>query len=276
MKESFVTVKPNLPNLQKLIAYYYFHSSTEENYTSKFTYYPNVKNALTIYRNSEIILDSDYNTKANPSKEKYFFTYTKLIHQFASAEIHAPFDKIGIVFQPLGINHFIDQNLSELVKNTFNLNFRYFQESMTPFLNQIYSINNMADKARHLDEYFNSIYCGFEEVKLERALVLLDDKIVKYTVQSLAKELNISRKTLLRLFNKHLCCSVKDYLNVVHFRRALNIYNSYKDKSVLVNLALDAEYYDQSQFINHFKKLTGFNPKKFFKKIAQFGEEGTF
>lgn len=78
------------------------------------------------------------------------------------------------------------------------------------------------------------------------------------------------------MFQKHLNCSVKDYLSVVYFRRALEIYNKSPEKKLLIDVALDADYYDQSEFISHFKKLTGFNPRRFFRKLVQYGKEETY
>lgn len=178
-----------MPFLQKFIAYYYFHTSKEENYCSTFTYYPHVKNALSIYKNSKIILRGDYHTKTIPDSVDYFFTYTKLTHQFATAEIHAPFDKIGIVFQPLGINHFLKENLSDVVFSQFSLDFPCFQASMAPFLDRIYTRKDLEEKVRLLDEYFLSVYVEFQEKRLEHAMLLLSDPEVKYTVQSLSEKL---------------------------------------------------------------------------------------
>jgi AraC-like DNA-binding protein len=276
MKETFYSRKPKSAFLQRYIAYYYFHHSAEDGYISKFAYYPHIKNALTIYKNSVLVHEDAYHTKAIPDPKTYYFAYAKLTRQFAISEIIAPFDKIGVVFQPLGINHFIEGNLSDILTTTINLDFKYFEGSMTPYLDRIYALDELDEKVGCLDAYFQSIYIGFQEERLEKAIRLLTSSTEKYTVQSLAKELHVSRKTLLRMFNKHLCCSVKDYLSVIYFRRALEIYQNTTDKMLLTNLAFDTEYYDQSEFINHFKKLTGFNPKRFFKKIVQYGEEETF
>ena len=52
MQEEFITQKPKNPFLHKTIAYYYFHISKIDSFHKKFIYYPNYKNALTIYKNS--------------------------------------------------------------------------------------------------------------------------------------------------------------------------------------------------------------------------------
>jgi AraC-like DNA-binding protein len=98
----------------------------------------------------------------------------------------------------------------------------------------------------------------------------------KHTVEELAAELEISRKTLLRLFNKHQNSSVIDYMKMIQFRRSIELFQNSKDRTKLTELALDTAYYDQSDFIKHFKKLTGFNPKLFFNNLSILGDKGTF
>lgn len=275
MKETFNTKKPKCTFLQKYIAYYYFHESTSDEEVIRFTYYPHIRNALTIYKNSLVILNEQYDSETIPSNTDYYFVYTKLTRKFGSATINAPFDKVGIVFQPLGLNYFLEGNLADYIFHPLNLDFSYFKESMKPYLDVIYSEVSLEEKVDCLDDYFNSIFIGFEEKRLEKAIQLILDTDHKYTVHSLAQKLEVNRKTLLRLFNKHLCCSVKDYLRVVNFRRALDIYTKANTKPRLTHLAFDADYYDQAEFIKHFTKLTGFNPKRFFNRLEQIGSEET-
>ncbi|MFK7949365.1 MAG: helix-turn-helix domain-containing protein [Saprospiraceae bacterium] len=276
MKHTFKTHQPASSFLRKYIAYYYFHQTNEKNGKLHFTYYPHIKNALTIYKNSSAVMLDDYTSRTIPNANGYFFAYTKLLQRYSNAELNAPFDKVGIVFQPLGINHFIEENLSEIINKEINPNLHYFKTSMSPFLDKIYALDDLNKKVACLDDYFQSIFVDFEEQRLVNAIQLILDSEQKFTVQSLATTLNINRKTLLRLFKKHLCCSVKDYLGAVQFRRALEVYQSKSQKPLLTHLAFDVDYYDQSDFINHFTKITGFNPKRFFKKVVKYGEEETF
>jgi AraC-like DNA-binding protein len=46
--------------------------------------------------------------------------------------------------------------------------------------------------------------------------------------------------------------------------------------SKLTDLAYQFNYYDQSDFINQFRKITGINPKNLFKKVKHFGNENLF
>jgi AraC-like DNA-binding protein len=276
MKSIFETRKPENQDLSPFIAYYYFHQSTKDSGAERFTYYPHVKNALTVYKDSKIEIKDSFTTSASPSSKGYTYNYTNLISHFAQAELNPPFDKIGIVFQPLGLNHFVKMNLSKLITQTFNLNLTPFSLHIQKTLDQVYSTESFTEKTALLDHYFQQIFTDFTDEKMKQAMGLVLAETADYTVQSLADQLEISRKTLLRMFNRHLNCSVKDYLRVIKFRKAVDHFQSSNKNSRLTDLAYDMDYNDQSEFIHHFKKLTGFSPKPFFKNLEPLSNQGTY
>jgi AraC-like DNA-binding protein len=276
MANLFQSQQPHSDLLKKQIAYYYFDKCDDKCATRSFFYYPHYKNALTIYKNSHVLFENDYSTVTKPSKNEYFFGFAKLVNHAAKAVIEPPFDKIGVVFQPIGLNHFLEKPLSEYVTKPITLQFNYFKDSMQSVLDEVYETKDLTKKVELLDAYFLSKYQGFNEKKLEEAIELLFAQDGKYTVEELAQELNIHRKKLLRMFKKHQNSSVIDYIKLVQFRNAIDSFQNKTQKSSLTNLAYGTSYYDQSDFINHFKKLTGFNPKSFFKSISNIGNQGTY
>lgn len=276
MKESFHSELPQSDFLKKYIAYYYFHNSGDDTEALSFMYYPHFKNALTVYKNSKLSFKAPFSTQARPEDCGYSMGYSRLIKNAAKTAIDPPFTKIGIVFQPLGLNHFLSKNLINVLPNPITLDFNYFGAPFETVLNKVHDSPKMSDKSALLDEFFTSIYKGFSEVKLENAVNILVNSTKKYTVELLADEVQVSRKTLLRLFRKHLNCTVIEYINLVQFRKAVEVFQGAIQKSSLTKLAHQTDYYDQSEFINHFKKLTGFNPKAFFNNLSKFGSQGTY
>lgn len=276
MIEQFESRTPQSLILKKLIAYYYFHRSGDDSSIQSFIYYPHYKNALSIYKNSDLQLENTYTTITKPADCGYSFGFAKLINHAAKAKIYPPFDKVAIAFQPLGLNNFISGKLSDHIKNPIQLPFNYFKNSIQTVLDQVYDTEDLDQKVTLLDDYFLSIYKGFHEEKMEKAMNLLMKQNSKYTVKELAEELEISRKTLLRLFKKHHNCSAIDYIKLVQFRRAIEIFQNSNSQASLTDLAHDTSYYDQSDFIHHFKKLTGYNPKSFFKNLSNIGNQDTY
>ena len=244
--ELFESRIPKSPFIQQYIAYYYFHESGKNTDNLSFIYYPHYKNALTIYKGSIIRQKNDFQTVTSPHDSDYFFSFAKLTRNATKAQIRSPFQRIGVVFQPLGLNHFLDGNLSEVINSEINLNFNYFRESMVPFLDQIYATTALDQKVQLLDEYFTHVYVGFDCAPMKKATQLLFSERSKYTVEDLAKDLEISRKTVLRLFKKHHNCSPIDYIKLIQFRRSLEIYQQNDTGSSLTNLALNNAYYDHA------------------------------
>lgn len=273
--EEFITFKPKNEILATYISYYYFHDSIDNSLHKKYLYYPNYKNALTIYKDSEVAFSENFSV-VKPQKGSYSFLYSGIQKKSRVAEIIAPFHKVGIVFQELGINHFIDPPLCEMNNDSIDKSFPYFEDSIINVLEELYTTENIDEKISLLDSYFVSKLQEFDEPVLTSVVEYIISSNHKVSVLELSEKFNINKKTLLRLFKKHLCCSVKEYIDIVHFRKALNLYLENETSLNFTNTALETDYYDQSQFINHFKKLTGINPKSFFNSIDHVGEEDTY
>jgi len=108
-RDSFVTGKPKAAALKKYIAYYYFDKKLKGE-SKKYIYYPHTRRALTIYRNSKIQFGLN-SSKSIPDKSINFFSaFAHTDAQSKHVEMLVPFDKIGVAFEPLGINHFITEN----------------------------------------------------------------------------------------------------------------------------------------------------------------------
>ena len=95
----------------------------------------------------------------------------------------------------------------------------------------------------------------------------LIDSPTKARVQEIAEELGISRRTLLRNFQKHLFYTPEEYMSVIKFRRALLYYQKQKDAPNLTQIALDSGYYDQPEFSKQLKNRSGLSPKELFSQL---------
>lgn len=277
MQPSFTSIKPNSHILRKYISYYYFTKDSRASTSYEFIYYPHYRNALTTYKGSERI-DTSNRTEIKPCAENnYLVLYSTIKKTPRVVHITAPYDKIGVVFQPLGINHFIDRPLDQLVSPA-NEYFNYFGDYFIEVLDTIYETSDFNKKVELLDEFFLSKLSEFEDQVLKKAVTAIHHENQKWNVLSLSEELTVNRKTLLRKFQKHLMCSVKHYLDTVKFRKALTNYldSGSQEKPNLTSLSYQFDYFDQSEFIKHFKKLTGSKPLQLLKEIHRLGKEDTF
>lgn len=274
-EDNFITAKPTSEKISRHISYYYFHKSFDKNYQKKFIFYPNYKHALTVYKNSEVFL-SDYESIVKASNESimqpiYCINKDKNI----KVNIEGVFNKIGIVFNPLGINHFIKKSLQEVVPNEI-ATFSHFGEEFNLVLNQVFLENETQKKVQLLDVFFEKIIQPLEEPILKKAIgeIIVSNGGIK--VSELSEKLNINRKSLLRLFNKHTSMSVEEYRKMVMFRQAFNYFQENKDTVNLTEVALFSMYYDQAHFIKHFKSITKETPNSLLTKIQHLGLEDTY
>ena len=83
----------------------------------------------------------------------------------------------------------------------------------------------------------------------------------------LANECNLSRRQFERKFREYSGFSPRVFLNLVRFGHIINS-NSVASKS-LTEIAYSCGYYDQSHFIRHFSKFSGYSPKEYFKNTNQ-------
>ncbi len=273
--DAFITTKPASKNISRYISYYYFHSSDNENYKKNFVFYPNYKHALTAYKDSEVTItetESIINaSNGNHIKSLYSINKDKNVR----VTIKGCFDKIGIVFNPLGINHFIKKPLQELFNADFDF-FPHLGNDFTEVLYNVFSESKTDKKVALLDLFFENKLNDFDQPFLKKAVkeLLISNGAVK--VGELSEQLDINRKSLLRLFSKHTNMSVEEYRKMVMFRRAFNYFQQHKETINLTDAALFSMYYDQAHFIKHFKSITKETPNSLLSKISHLGEEDTY
>lgn len=271
-QEHYISVKPSSKSLQNYIAYYYFNFSNRDDYKKRYIFYPHFRNAITVYKRSKISFSKTGSIVMPDASKEFEIIYTGIHNESRTGEINAPFDKIGIVFQPLGINNFMKLPFGDVVSENPIKDFDYFGNSFEVALKKVYDTNDVDEKVAVLDAFFKNELNPLAEARIIKAVNYLFEEDL--TIQELSEKLQLSRKTVLRLFRKHLNCSPKEFSSLVKFRKAIEIYQ--KGNSNLTELAHANKYYDQSDFIKHFKKATGFNPKKFFSGISHLGTEDTF
>lgn len=276
VNEKFTVIKPKDPKLKKLIHAFYFHQNDTPNEIKRIVFFPNTNNALTIYKNAELITvseDPKHFRILDSNENDFLLLYGGIQETAIISEIHAPFDKIGIVFKPLGMNHFInDRCIGRHLKKEFN--FYPIEQKLKPYLKYVYATDDLDQRVEKLEGFFLDNIChSFSEPKIKKAIQMIESFDGKIKISELADTLSMHKKTLLRKFKYHLNCTPKHYCKVYQFRNALNMYHKHKQRKSLTDLAYSCHYYDQSDFIKNFKALAGKNPSFFFNQVDTFSDE---
>ena len=273
-KEDFITVAPQNVLLHKLIPYYYFYQTFDPQFFKHFHYYPHYRLGLTIQKNSIVTWNEEVRV-TKPMEGETSIVLTKNLKKRRLAKDHGIINKICIAFEPLGINHFINTPLSLLSSESLSY-FDYFGEEFEYICEEVFNTSDVNNKVALLDDFFVSKLNGFCEFRIAEAVELILENDQNLSLQEIADRMAVNRKTINRLFHKHLGCSPQSFRQSVKFRKALNQYQDRETNQNLTHLAYDNHYYDQSELILHFKKLTGQAPKSLFSSIKRVGAFDVF
>jgi AraC-like DNA-binding protein len=173
---------------------------------------------------------------------------------------------MGYAFYPLPATELTDKSFSldELIPeesesiiervvlaNTFQERIRVFEtfmEKRMPFLTKI------------PDQIISNI-TAIHNI----AGVITDERLEYYRMYT--------ERHIRRLFQKYVGISPKLYTDILRHQKSLRILlaNPYHDMD---ELALEAGYYDQSHFINKFKRFTGSTPAQFVRDVIQVEKHG--
>lgn len=266
-KEDFISVCPKHELLKKFIPYYYFYSTYSSDFNKRFNYYPHYRLGLTVYKDSQVIWDSNSRTTTY-EKGQNTVLLTKNIKTTRIARDYGIINKICIAFEPLGLNNFINQNLNNIALENISY-FDYFDKEFIIICETVFRTSDVDKKVEILDSFFLRKYNEFSEKRIIKAIKLLMEASEHVSIQKLSELVGVNRKTMLRLFQKHLCCTPKAFRQTVKFRKAFNQSQESPSYQSLTNLAYDNNYYDQSGFINHIKQITGLTPKSLFSSIEK-------
>jgi len=271
-KPTFIYPKPAL--LKKHIKLYSWLSADSADFEEHLTYYPNYTSTINIYKNTSVEFDELRRTHRPSGTDNFKILFVGKFNR--SREIHTlgPYQKLTIVFHPLGLNHFVAGPLGPLIQEHFSF-FDYYGQALDQLLPKIFSIPDLEERGQILDDFFLSQYQDFKEERLKQAVQLILEQEDPLKVQDLADQLQIGRKTLLRLFRKHMAYSVEEYISVVKFRKTMINYQSKGGKRNLSQIALEGNYYDQSDFYKHYKLKCGQTPSQLFKELKTI-DDGLF
>ncbi|MEN5130670.1 helix-turn-helix domain-containing protein [Elizabethkingia anophelis] len=84
------------------------------------------------------------------------------------------------------------------------------------------------------------------------------------SIEEIAEKNQISRQYFNKMFRKYVGKSPSEFRKINKFRNSITQKNKNQN---LIELSLDADFYDQSHFIRNFKELAKVNPGSFFNNV---------
>lgn len=267
-------IYPQEEVLKKYIKLYYTHHSRNQTGYEKITYYPNYTVTLNVYRYSQVTWNDLSRTHRPATKQAFECLLVSKFDRSREIIMEGPFDKLTIVFHPLGINHFLPRPLSHYAQDHFSF-FSAFGVPFEQLMEMVFATTESSGKRGLLDHFFRNRLNEFQEDRLQYAVQRIMESRGLISVNEIADELQCSRKTLYRLFRRHLAYAPREYRAIVKFRKALIAYQSSGKKLNFSALAYAANYYDQSDLNAQFRERTGLTPTQLFAGLQTI-EQGLY
>lgn len=256
---------PKSSILKKHIRYISFYDSQEE--VKQYVVFPNPGAGMVLCRDLDFKAPSNniYISTETPGA----FLNTLHINRIDPVKVieRGRQEKITIVFEPLGINHFIPESLNRFIKKRHRTISNLEQSvQFSKFAEAVYNCTTVDKKLSFIERYLLERYRDPQIPFVEEALTLLRDLDRNYSIEQISKMIYASPRNLLRLFQKHLCISLVEFRNIYQFRYSLGKKIS-SGKVSLKQISYESNYSDASYMVRMYKKFTGVNPSQFFDKV---------
>lgn len=173
-----------------------------------------------------------------------------------------------IEFHPGGLFPFIEIDQSKSVDSSYKL------EELDKILMQ--TLENELLKSDSIEALVNAL----NRVFLKRLMNSYSDKgisMIMYNIfekhgnislKELSSKINYSEKQIRRLFIRYVGITPKMFSRIVRANYAIHIMK--KRPINLMNVALEAGFFDQSHFINDFKMICGLTPQEYRQNMSLF------
>ncbi|MFD2920367.1 helix-turn-helix domain-containing protein [Terrimonas rubra] len=274
MYSNFQSFQPQRDILKKHIAYFYFDQADDAGFEKKYSFFPHTYSTLSFYKNAVIEQNHDlYNIECG--KGNSLLQLLTRQQSIKTVKQEGRLDKIGIVFYPLGLNHFIREDYHVLAK-----------EDVQPFLpanahqwedmsGQCFAAADINDKITILETFLAAQYREKDFEHLYTAVELLGNVTEQETIQAVAAKAFMSPRNLNRLFQKELAMTPEIFRVISRFRYIMQQKAVLKRDQNLTQLAYESGYFDQASLTKTFKRFTSLSPRQFFEHCTLVGENGT-
>ena len=243
--------EPKNEILKKYIKFIYFLTHCEKEADVSYLVFPNLETGITYEDNNNLLISDIHASYMKP----LLFTYQRNINE------------ITIVFQILGINHFLNKPLEFYLKCSTE-EFRPFDDYALEMSKSL-AIQNPELKLEHIENYWLSKLNNFSHPFLPD---VIDDMITKksesLSLKNIAETHQITIKKLKDHFKRYIGKTPSDFRKSVRFRNAIKENSFNKNDTNLTDISAALHFFDQSHMIKDFKAMTGKSPKDFFKNLC--------
>jgi AraC-like DNA-binding protein len=271
-------LKPRDPALGRFIRHFYFLKSESADFRQSYVTFPQLTTPVSLFNRVRCLRQPDrrqatcfHDPEAGPYGEvDGIFTRPMLI------DYRGLIDEITIVFEPLGLNQFLECDYAAVAVGPISQTFNPYGDEVVQFLSDLFAEERVEQRRQLLEDFFLAHYRPFHNDVLLRSLEILVDADSDMSISEIARSLGVSHKTLTRLYQRHLGSTPVVLRRIARFRRSLELRLGGRDSSNLTQIAQLSNYYDQPQFIKQYHQLTGESPSEFFRHVSALGSRDIF
>lgn len=274
MVSLFQSFQPKSDILKKHIAYFYFDQADEEGFEKQYSFFPHIYTTLSFYKNAVIEQTNDF-CRIQGGKSGNILQLLTRQQSIKTVRQEGRLDKIGIVFFPLGLNHFIREDYHVLAKTDVQAFIPSNHEQWEKVIEQCFAAGNTAEKITILETFLSALYHEKDVEQLQTAVKLLGNVTEQETIQAIAGKIFMSPRNLNRLFQKELAMTPETFRVIARFRYIMQQKAVLKRNQKLTQLAYETGYFDQASLTKTFKRFTSLPPRQFFEQCTLVGENGT-
>ena len=253
--------------LHQYIESFYILTRKSEEKTDAYIAFPTTRYFVSINKNSAITGNRycfSFRHSSNNSLDSNFIYNLDKPHFF---RYEGETDEFNICFKPLGLNAFLEEDLNSYPGGYFTP-FKPFHDYQNRIAD-ILSIKNIEEKIKAMEGYWLSKLKGFEHPFLDKVInEICDEENTDKTIEQIAFNNGVSRVTLNKHLQRHLCTSPARFRKIVRFRKAMKKHSIKRVIENLSDISYLVNYFDQSHMIKDFKSLTNQTPKNFFSNIS--------
>jgi AraC-like DNA-binding protein len=266
-----ITIQP-AAELSPYIECFYFLKSDDPEFTSVHYSFPHVLNALSIYKDAEIASQPGSARIRHQPQTGFRVVLQKKEQLPLRVSIEGPTDRITILFKLFGLNAFLGTPVGDVMGDEQKRTHVWqdlsgLHERMTG----IFASSDYTVRAAELSAFLQSQLRPFDPGILGKATAMLEDFSCEHSVAEIAAQLRLPSRTFNRLFRNATGVSPVEYRRIAKFRHSLGKRLA-GGEGTLSELAHASYFYDQSDFIKLYRKLTGQNPKAFFRSVDRLAE----
>ncbi len=176
-----------------------------------------------------------------------------------------------IVFKETGAASFFKEPINEFFKKSLPLDTFVSRTILDAIEDQLAAVTKDWERIRIVEQFLLS---RFQEAKVDLLVSLAIQQIYqsKGTIRmtTLATNLCISQGPLEKRFRKVVGTSPKKFSSIVRMKQAITLFST---TNRLIEIGLEAGYFDQAHFAKDFKTFTGIMPSEFQQASLEFKAE---